>query len=185
MPWWVIVIGIVVIIILWFIATANGLAKKKMSAEAAFADVDVYLTQRFDAINSMVGTIKGHVGAENDILENVINARAKGLGAQTIDEKIDADNQLTGALSKLFALSESYPDLKVDQSFTKLEDQIAKLNQELVGARRYYNAAVKIYNTAIVVIPSNIVANLMGYKPMKMYEANEEQRQNVVPDFGK
>ena len=182
---WIIVIAVVVLLILWFIGVANGLAKKKMSAEAAFADVDVYLTQRFDAINSMVGTIKGHVGAENDILENVINARAKGLGATTIDEKIEADNQLTGALSKLFALSEAYPDLKVDQSFTRLEDQIAKLNQELVGARRYYNAAVKIYNTALIVIPANIVARILGYQPMKMYEASEEQRQNVVPDFEK
>jgi len=182
---WMIVIGIVVLLILWFIATANSLARKKMSAEAAFADVDVYLTQRFDAINSMVGTIKGHVGAENDILENVINARAKGLGAQTIDEKVEADNELTNAISKLFALSEAYPDLKVDKSFTKLEDQIATLNQELVAARRYYNAAVKIYNTALIVIPTNIVANLLGYKAMKMYEAAEEQRQNVVPDFGK
>ena len=182
---WMIIIGIVVLIILWFIAVANKLAKKKMNAEAAFADVDVYLTQRFDAINSMVGPIKGHVGAENDILENVINARAKGLGAHIIDEKIEADNQLTGALSKLFALSESYPDLKVDQSFTRLEDQIAKLNQELVAARRYYNAAVKIYNTALIVIPDNIAANLLGHKAMKMYEASEEQRQNVVPDFEK
>ena len=182
---WMIVIGIVVLLVLWFIATANSLARKKMSAEAAFADVDVYLTQRFDAINSMVGTIKGHVGAENDILENVINARAKGLGAQTIDEKVEADNELTNAISKLFALSEAYPDLKVDQSFVKLEDQIATLNQELVAARRYYNAAVKIYNTAIIVIPANIVANIMGYRAMKMYEASEEQRQNVVPNFEK
>ena len=182
---WIIVIAVVVLLVLWFIGVANSLAKKKLSAENAFADVDVYLTQRFDAINSMVGTIKGHVGAENDILENVINARAKGLGATTIDEKIEADNQLTGALSKLFALSEAYPDLKVNESFIKLEDQIAKLNQELVGARRYYNAAVKIYNTALIVIPNNIVAKILGYQPMKMYEASEEQRQNVVPDFEK
>ena len=182
---WIIVIAVVVLLVLWFIGVANGLAKKKMSAEAAFADVDVYLTQRFDAINSMVGTIKGHVGAENDILVNVINARSKGLGATTIDEKVEADNELTGALSKLFALSESYPDLKVDKSFTNLEEQISKLNQELTGARRYYNAAVKIYNTALIVIPANIVARIMGYQAMKMYEASEEQRQNVVPDFEK
>ena len=182
---WIIVIAVIVLLVLWFIGVANSLAKKKLSAENAFADVDVYLTQRFDAINSMVGTIKGHVGAENDILENVINARAKGLGATTIDEKIEADNQLTGALSKLFALSESYPDLKVNESFIKLEDQIAKLNEELVGARRYYNAAVKIYNTALIVIPNNIVAKILGYQAMKMYEASEEQRQNVVPDFEK
>ena len=180
---WIIVIAIVVLLVLWFIGVANSLARKKKSAEAAFADVDVYLTQRFDAINSMVGTIKGHTKAEKDILESVINARAKGLGATTIDEKIEADNQLTGALSKLFALSESYPDLKVNESFINLENQISKLNEELVGARRYYNAAVKIYNTAIIMIPANIVANILGYKEMKMYEASEEQRQNVVPDF--
>ncbi len=182
---WMIVIAVVAVLILWFIATANSLTKKKMSAEAAFSDVDVYLTQRFDVINSMVGTIKGHVGAENDILTNVVNARAKGLGATTIDEKVEADNELSGALSKLFALAESYPDLKVDKSFTKLEDQIETINKELVGARRYYNAAVKIYNTAIIVIPSFIVAKIMGHKAMKMYEATEEQRQNVVPDFEK
>ena len=182
---WIIVIAVVVLLILWFIGVANSIAKKKLSAENAFADVDVFLTQRFDAINSLVGAIKGHTKAENDILENVINARAKGLGATTIDEKIDADNQLTGALSKLFALSESYPDLKVNESFIRLEDQISKLNEELTGARRYYNAAVKIYNTALIVIPNNIVARILGYQAMKMYEATEEQRQNVVPDFEK
>lgn len=180
-----IILAIVAVLVLWFIGTANGLARKKMSAEAAFSDVDVYLTERFDVINSMVGTIKGHTGAENDILVNVINARSKGLGATTIDEKVDADNELTSALNKLLALTESYPDLKVDKSFVKLEEQIETINKDLVSARRYYNAAVKIYNTAIIVIPSNIVANIMGYRAMKMYEATEEQRQNVVPDFEK
>ena len=115
--------------------------------------------------------------------EDVVNARSKGLSAQTINEKVEADEQLTSALGRLIAVAEAYPELKADTSFIKLQESLNEIETELVGARRYYNAAVKAYNILIHTIPSNIVASILGYRDLKMYEASEEQRKNVKVDF--
>ena len=178
-----IIIGVIVLLVLWFIAVANKLAKKKLTVENAFADIDVFLTKRFDLIPNLVNTVKGYAKHEKDTLEQVISARNKGLSANTINDKIDADNELTSVVSRLIAISESYPELKADQSFIKLQETLETIENDLVGARRYYNAVVKAYNTVIVVIPDFIVAKILGYKAMKMYEAREEQRENVKVDF--
>ena len=178
-----IIIGVIVLLVLWFIAVANKLAKKKLTVENAFADIDVFLTKRFDLIPNLVNTVKGYAKHEKDTLEQVISARNKGLSANTINDKIDADNELTSVVSRLIAISENYPELKADQSFIKLQGTLEEIESELVGARRYFNAAVKAYNILIHTIPSNIVAGILGYKDIKMYEASEEQRKNVTVDF--
>ncbi len=183
MIWIIGAIALVVLLVLWFIGVANKLVRKKAEVDNAFADIDVYLTKRFDLIPNLVNTVKGYTKHEKDTFEAVVEARTKGLGAQTINEKVEADEQMTSALGRLLAIAESYPELKADSSFIKLQESLNEIETELVGARRYFNAAVKAYNILIHTIPSNIVASILGYKDIKMYEASEEQRKNVKVDF--
>ncbi|MBR4830284.1 MAG: LemA family protein [Bacilli bacterium] len=182
--WWIIaIVAVVVLLVLWFIGVANKLVRKKAEVDNAFADIDVYLTKRFDLIPNLVNTIKGYTKHEKETFEAVVEARNKGLGAQTINEKVEADEQMSSALGRLLAISESYPELKADTSFIKLQESLNEIETELVGARRYFNATVKAYNILIHTIPSNIVAGILGYKDIKLYEASEEQRKNVTVDF--
>ena len=178
-----IIVGIVVLLVLWFIAIANKLAKKKMKAEQAFADVDVYLTQRYDLIPNLVSTVKGYSKHEKETFEAVVKARNAAVNAGNMNEKIDADNVVTEAIGKLFALAEAYPELKANENFVKLQDSLESVEKDLVGARRYFNAAAQEYNYATKVIPDTIVAGILGYKPISMFTASEEQRQNVKVDF--
>ncbi|MBO5530383.1 MAG: LemA family protein [Bacilli bacterium] len=178
-----IIVGIVVLLVLWFIAVANKLAKKKMKAEQAFADVDVYLTQRYDLIPNLVSTVKGYSKHEKETFEAVVKARNAAVNAGNMNEKIDADNVVTEAIGKLFALAEAYPELKANENFVKLQDSLESVEKDLVGARRYFNAAAQEYNFATKVIPDTIVAGILGYKPISMFTASEEQRQNVKVDF--
>ena len=178
-----IIVGIVVLLVLWFIAIANKLAKKKMKAEQAFADVDVYLTQRYDLIPNLVSTVKGYSKHEKETFEAVVKARNAAVNAGNMNEKIDADNVVTEAIGKLFALAEAYPELKANENFVKLQDSLESVEKDLVGARRYFNAAAQDYNFATKVIPDTIVAGILGYKPISMFTASEEQRQNVKVDF--
>ena len=180
-----IIVGIVVLLVLWFIAIANKLAKKKMKAEQAFADVDVYLTQRYDLIPNLVSTVKGYSKHEKETFEAVVKARNAAVNAGNMNEKIDADNVVTEAIGKLFALAEAYPELKANENFVKLQDSLESVEKDLVGARRYFNAAAQEYNFATKVIPDTIVAGILGYKPISMFTASEEQRQNVKVDFSK
>ena len=178
-----IIVGIVVLLVLWFIAIANKLAKKKMKAEQAFADVDVYLTQRYDLIPNLVSTVKGYSKHEKETFEAVVKARNAAVNAGNMNEKIDADNVVTEAIGKLFALAEAYPELKANENFVKLQDSLESVEKDLVGARRYFNAAAQEYNFATKVIPDTIVAGILGYKPISMFTASEEQRKNVKVDF--
>lgn len=178
-----IIVGVVVLLVLWFIAVANKLAKKKMKAEQAFADVDVYLTQRYDLIPNLVSTVKGYSKHEKETFESVVKARNAAVNAGNMNEKIEADNNVTEAIGKLFALAESYPELKANENFIKLQDSLESVEKDLVGARRYFNAAAQEYNFATKVIPDTIVAGILGYKPMSMFTATEEQRKNVKVDF--
>ena len=177
------IILVIVLLVLWIIATANKLTRKKMKAEQAFADVDVFLTQRYDLIPNLVSTVKGYSKHEKETFEAVVNARNAAVNAGSMNDKIDADNNVTEAIGKLFALAESYPELKANENFIKLQDSLESVEKDLVGARRYFNAAAQDYNTAIRVIPSNIVAKIFGYTAISMFTASEEQRQNVKVDF--
>lgn len=180
---WIIVIAIVVFIILWVIATQNKLVRKRMKAENAFADIDVHLVKRYDLIPNIVNTVKGYAKHEKETLEGVINARNKAVSAGSVDDKINADNEVTEAISRLFALTESYPELKANTNFLSLQEDLKNVENELAGARKYYNAAARNYNYAITAIPDCIVAKLFHHNKMNMFSASEEQRQNVKVEF--
>ena len=180
---WIIVIAIVVLIVLWIFATQNKLVRKRMKAENAFADIDVHLVKRYDLIPNIVNTVKGYAKHEKETLEGVINARNKAVSAGSVDDKINADKEVTEAISRLFALTESYPELKANTNFLSLQEDLKSVENELAGARKYYNAAARDYNYAIAVIPDCIVAKLFHHNKMNMFSASEEQRQNVKVEF--
>ena len=180
---WIIVIAIVVLIVLWIFATQNKLVRKRMKAENAFFFFFVHLVKRYDLIPNIVNTVKGYAKHEKETLEGVINARNKAVSAGSVDDKINADNEVTEAISRLFALTESYPELKANTNFLSLQEDLKNVENELAGARKYYNAAARDYNYAIAAIPDCIVAKLFKHRAMNMFSATEEQRKNVKVEF--
>ena len=179
----IIVLVVLALIILWGVGTYNGLVGKRNSCDEAFSTMDVYLKKRFDLIPNLVATVKGYAKHESETLEKVIAARNSGI-ATSIDETIEQENQISGALRSIFALSESYPDLKANTNFVELQGQLTKLEEDIANSRKYYNAVVKEYNTKCQVIPSNIIAGICKFKTRKMFEVEAAaERQNVKVEF--
>ena len=131
--WWIIaIVAVVVLLVLWIIGVANKLVRKKAEVDNAFSDIDVYLTKRFDLIPNLVNTVKGYTKHEKETFEAVVEARSLGLGAKSINEKVEADEQLTSALGRLIAVAEAYPELKADSSFIELQGSLKEIETELV-----------------------------------------------------
>ena len=170
----IIVIVVVVILAAWLVSMYNSLVKMRNNRENAFADIDVQLKQRHDLVPQLVETVKGYAAHEKDTLERVINARNGAIGAKTIDEKIVAENALSSALSGLKITLEAYPDLKANQNFLQLQEEIADLENKLSSVRRYFNSATKEYNNAVETFPSNILAGMFGFRKEVMFDLGEQ-----------
>ena len=171
----IIVIVVVVILAAWLVSMYNSLVKMRNNRENAFADIDVQLKQRHDLVPQLVETVKGYAAHEKDTLERVINARNEAIGAKTIDEKIVAENALSSALSGLKITLEAYPDLKANQNFLQLQEEIADLENKLSSVRRYFNSATKEYNNAVETYPSNILAGMFGFRKEVMFDLGEQR----------
>lgn len=171
----IIVIVVVVILAAWLVSMYNSLVKMRNNRENAFADIDVQLKQRHDLVPQLVETVKGYAAHEKDTLERVINARNGAIGAKTIDEKIVAENALSSALSRLKITLEAYPDLKANQNFLQLQEEIADLENKLSSVRRYFNSATKEYNNAVETFPSNILAGMFGFRKEVMFDLGEQR----------
>lgn len=171
----IIVIVVVVILAAWLVSMYNSLVKMRNNRENAFADIDVQLKQRHDLVPQLVETVKGYAAHEKDTLERVINARNGAIGAKTIDEKIVAENALSSALSGLKITLEAYPDLKANQNFLQLQEEIADLENKLSFVRRYFNSATKEYNNAVETFPSNILAGMFGFRKEVMFDLGEQR----------
>ena len=171
------ILAIVVVVILaaWLVSMYNSLVKMRNNRENAFADIDVQLKQRHDLVPQLVETVKGYAAHEKDTLERVINARNGAIGAKTIDEKIVAENALSSALSGLKITLEAYPDLKANQNFLQLQEEIADLENKLSSVRRYFNSATKEYNNAVETFPSNILAGMFGFRKEVMFDLGEQR----------
>lgn len=171
------IIGIVILVILvfWVVSMYNSLVKLRNNRENAFADIDVQLKQRHDLIPQLVETVKGYAAHEKDTLERVIQARNGAMGAKTIDEKIVAENALTSALSGLKITLEAYPDLKANQNFLQLQEEIADLENKLSAVRRFFNSATKELNNAVETFPSNILAGMFGFHKEVMFDLGEQR----------
>ena len=171
----IIVIVVVVILAAWLVSMYNSLVKMRNNRENAFADIDVQLKQRHDLVPQLVETVKGYAAHEKDTLERVINARNGAIGAKTIDEKIVAENALSSALSGLKITLEAYPDLKANQNFLQLQEEIADLENKLSSVRRYFNSATKEYYNAVETFPSNILAGMFGFRKEVMFDLGEQR----------
>ena len=160
MEWWIILIIVVVLIALYVISVYNGLVSLRNKVEDQSSQIDVELKRRFDLIPNLVETVKGYTKHEKETLENVIKARNTYISADSLGEQLKADGELTQAISKLFALTESYPDLKANENFNNLQSELSEIEQKIVYARQFYNDAVLKLNNKIEMFPSNIIASM-------------------------
>lgn len=179
---WVIII-LVVLIILYVISMYNTLVSLRNKVRDEFSQIDVELKRRFDLIPNLVETVKGYTKHEKETLEGVIKARNSYVSADNMSEQLKADGELTQAISKLFALTESYPDLKANTNFNNLQKELTEIEQKIVYARQFYNDSVLKLNNKVEMFPSNIVAKMFGFKKEQFFEANAAERENVKVKF--
>ncbi len=180
----IIVVIVIAIGVLYVIGGYNSLVKLRNLVEEAFATMDVYLKKRYDLIPNLVETVKGYAAHEASTLEKVVQARNMAASAGTVEDRIQGENMLTGALKSLFALAEAYPDLKANTNFMDLQVQLQKVEEDIANSRKYYNATVREYNTKTEVFPYNIIAGIFNFTRKALFEVTEEaERQRVEVKF--
>jgi LemA protein len=184
MPWpWIITGAVVLIIVIWFIGTYNRFVSLRNRFEEAFSTMDVYLKKRYDLVPNLVETVKGYARHESATFENIVKARTMAMGAQSLKERAQGENMLTDTLKSLFALAESYPELKANQNFLELQGQLNGIENDIMNARKYYNAIAREFNIAREAFPSVIVAGMMHLEKKQMFEIDDAERQNVKVQF--
>ena len=184
MPIWLIVILVIIVLLVVFvIAKYNSLVVLRNKVKDQFSQIDVVLKRRADLIPNLVETVKGYTKHESETLEKVVEARNKYLSASSQDEKMETSGEITGALNKLFALSESYPELKANENFNDLQKQLAETEDKISYSRQFYNDTVLNYNNAIQKFPGNIIAGMFGFAKENFFEATEEEKKNVEVKF--
>lgn len=171
---WIIPV-VIVVIIFWLIGIYNSLVSLRNTRQNAFADIDVQLKQRHDLIPQLVETVKGYATHEKELLLKITQARTAAMGATTIDEKIKTETQLSAALQGLKISVEAYPDLKANQNFLQLQEELSDIENKLAAARRYFNAATTEYNTGIETFPSNLIANSFGFQRETLFDLGQER----------
>jgi LemA protein len=172
-----IIIGVLVVLVLWVIMIYNGLVAMRQRVNQSFADIDVQLKQRHDLIPNLVETVKGYAAHERGTLEAVIQARNTAIAAPGVEQKVAAENMLSGALRQIFALSESYPDLKANQNFQQLQGELSDIENKLAASRRFFNNAVQEYNTGIQNFPAVLFAAMLGFHPQQFFDLGETRAQ--------
>ena len=183
MYWIIGIIVVIVLIVLYIVATYNGLVGMRNRVKDQWAQIDVQLKRRFDLIPNLVETVKGYADHEQETLKGVIEARNKFNVAKTPEEEMAANDQLSNFVSKLFALSEAYPDLKANQNFMSLQSDLKDTEDKIASARQFYNDTVLTLNNKIEMFPSNIVASMFKFTKEPYFEANEESREAVKVQF--
>jgi LemA protein len=173
-----IIAAISVIVGVWFIGSYNRLVHLRAMTDEAWSGIDVQLKRRYDLIPNLVETVRGYKIHEQSVLEQIAKMRSMAIHATTIGQKSEAENQLTGALKTLFAVSENYPNLKVNENFLALQKELSLIEDELQLSRRYYNGAVRNYTIAIISFPMSIVASLTGFKAREYFVIHQEERKN-------
>ena len=172
----IIILVIVVLVGLYAVFSYNGLVSLRNRIENAWAQIDVQLKRRYDLIPNLVETVKGYASHERETLDAVIEARNAGMNASGPHDQAEAENQITGALKSLFALSEAYPDLKANQNFAQLQEELTGTEGRIAYARQFYNDTVYRYNTKIQSFPSNVLANAFSFSEREYFEADDESR---------
>jgi len=177
-----IVLAIIVLLVIFVIATYNGLITRKNRVQEASSDIDVQLKRRYELIPNLVNTVKGYATHEREVFEKVTELRA-GLMTGSTADKVKTSNQLTESLKSLFAVAENYPDLKANQNFLALQADLTDTQDKIMAAQRFYNSNVRDFNTAIQVFPTNLFAAALGFSAFEFIEATEAETQNVEVKF--
>ncbi len=180
------ILAVAAVFFVWLIADYNGLVALKNRAKEAWADIDVQLKRRYDLIPNLMETVKGYAEHESGVFQKVTEARAAAMGAQTPEDKIAKENALSQTLKSLFAVAESYPDLKASANFVELQRELTDTEDKIQAARRFYNGNVRDLAIKIESFPSNIAAKIFGFKPMALFEvAGEAEREAPKVSFEK
>ena len=179
-----IIIGIIVVVILYVLIVNNSIIKYFNRVKEAFSTMDVYLKKRFDLIPNLVETVKSYANYENKTLEDIIKAR-NSYDNFSNEKKLEENKKAVNEINKLIALTESYPELKANENFIKLSEQLTSIENDIANSRKYYNATVREYNNKIGIFPNNIVAKLFNHKEEKMFSVNENERDNVKVNLNK
>jgi len=178
-----IILGIIVILLIWAVTAYNKLVRFKLRSDEAFATMDVYLKQRFDLIPNLVETVKGYAKHEAETLEKVVSMRNAGVSGDS-GERLENEAELTKGIRQIFALAENYPDLKANTNFQELMRKLTSLEADIANARKFFNAVVNQYNQATMVVPTNIIAGMFGFKQRALFEVDEAmERKNVKVEF--
>ena len=174
-----IVLGLLVIIAFWAIGIYNGLKRKQIAGNQAWADIDVQLKRRYNLIPNLVETVKGYATHERETFESVTKARQQAIDVSGVAQQAQAENMLTGALRQLFALAESYPDLKANQNFMQLQEELSSTENKIGFARQHYNRSAAQYNEAMAVFPANVVAGMFSFQSMDFFELEDEAQREA------
>ena len=174
-----IVVGVIVLIVFWLISLYNSLVRLRNRRQNAFADIDVQLRQRHDLVPQLVDTVKGYASHEKELLLKVTEARTAAMAATPIDGKIVAEQQLSSALAGLKVQVEAYPDLKANQNFLQLQEELSDIENKLAAARRFFNAATTEYNNSVESFPSNLVAKNFGFNREIMFDLGTDTRKQM------
>ena len=181
MPALLIVLGIAVVLVLWFVSVYNGLVRLRNQVDNAWAQIDVQLKRRHDLIPNLLNTVKGYMAHERDTLEAIVKARTAAMAAQGPAQAGPAEAQLTGALRGLMVNVERYPDLKASANFLALQEELSSTENKISFARQAYNDSVTTYNTRIQSIPENLIAGPAGFRPRDLFEVKDEA-ERAVPE---
>ena len=181
-----IILGIIVLILIIAIGLYNGLVNARIKVDNAWSQIDVQLQRRFDLIPNFVETVKGYMEHESETFEKIASLRSSWANSNSVSEKAALDNQLSETLKTIMAISENYPDLKANQNFSELSEELRNTENKISYARQFYNDTVTMYNTKLQVVPSNIIASMFKFKPRDLFETESDTaRKNVKVDFGK
>lgn len=175
----IIIIAVIALIVLWIISIYNNMVRLRNNRENAFSNIDVQLKQRYDLVPQLVSTVKGYATHEKELLERITEARSACLSANSINDKISANNMLSNALNGLKVSVEAYPDLKANQNFMQLQTELSDIENKLAAARRFFNSATKELNNAVQTFPGNLLAGMFGFHKEPMFEVAQEERSTI------
>lgn len=174
-----IIIGIIVILLIYILITYNSFINSRNLVKEAFSTMDIYLKKRWDLIPNLIEVVKGYSKYENETLTKITSLRSSSYDELTMNNKIDINEDLSRCLSNIFAVSENYPELKANELYTNLSNNLISIEDEIANSRKYYNGTVRNFNNKIQMFPNNILAKLFRFKEFKMFEANAEEKNNV------
>jgi LemA protein len=172
-------VGLVVVVLAWVAGAYNGLVRLRNQLENAWAQIDVQLKRRHDLIPNLVETVKGYATHERETFEKVIQARNMAISAKTVGDRAEAENVLTGTLKSLFAVAEAYPELKANQEFMRLQEELSSTENKVAFARQFYNDSVMTYNTHIEVFPTNFIATMFNFGRREFFEVKAEDERTA------